>query len=101
MRSLSLLFLFTVLLGCQAYQDPNKRTLGEFTDDVAIQTAVKARLIRNKNVKGLRINVEVRRGVVTLLGRIPDETARQAAVRASESVKGVKKVEDRLTLVKN
>lgn len=93
------LFAGLILAGCQAYQDPNKRTIGEFTDDVAIQTAVKSRLIGNREIKGLRINVEVRKGIVTLLGRVPTQETRQLAVRLSQGVKGVKRVEDRLTLV--
>ena len=82
--------------GCQSYKDGKSRTVGEFTDDAAIQTRVKMRLTRAKDVNGLRMNIEVKKGVVTLHGRTDSPAMRQKAVEIAKSVKGVTSVEDRL-----
>ncbi len=88
-----------LLAGCQSYRDGKSRTVGEFTDDVAISTAVKTRLLRDPEIKGFRVNVEVHKGVVTLYGRATSEAGRARTLALAEGVKGVKKVEDRLTIV--
>ncbi len=85
--------------GCQSYRDGESRTIGEFYDDAAIQAKVKTRLLNDPDIKFLRINTEVFRGVVTLYGRVASEDARQRAVRLSGGVRGVEKVLDRLTIV--
>ena len=91
--------LVILLAGCQSYRDGSSRTVGQFTDDVVIQTAVKTKLIVDEEIKGLGINVEVNRSVVSLYGRIPSEAARSRALRLAGEAKGVVQVVDRLTLV--
>ena len=96
-----ILFLATVtwallLSGCQSYKDGNSRTVGEFTDDTAIQFRVKSRLVRSPDVNGARMNVEVKKGVVTLYGPAASAEMKQKAVEIVESIKGVTRVEDRL-----
>lgn len=96
----AVIFLIVILsAGCASYKEGGSRTVGEFTDDVGIQAAVKTALIRDKEISGLAINVEVSRSVVSLYGRIPSDYARQKAVRIAEGVRGVVAVQDRLTLV--
>lgn len=85
--------------GCQSYRDAESRTIGEFYDDATIQAKVKTRLLNDPDIKFLRINTEVYRGVVTLYGRVANEELRQRAVRLSAGVHGVDKVLDRLTVV--
>jgi len=95
-----LLALFVGLQsGCQAYRDGQSRTVGEFYDDATVQAKVKTRLMNDPDIKFLRINTEVRRGVVTLYGRVASEKLRQRALRLSAGVRGVDKVNDRLTVV--
>ena len=84
--------------GCQSYKDGSSRTVGEFTDDSAIQTRIKLKLTRSREVRAFRVNVEVKKGVVTLLGRVKSEPMRQKAVEIVKSVKGVVSVDDRLTV---
>lgn len=84
--------------GCQSYKDGNSRTVGEFTDDTAIQARIKMKLTRSRDVRALRINVEVKKGAVTLFGRIESQQMRQKAVEIVKSVKGVTSVDDRLTV---
>ncbi len=99
-RVLVLAVISTALLsGCQSYREGGSRTVGEFTDDVAVQTKVKTRLVRDDEINGMRINVEVTRGVVTLYGPITSEYARTKAVNLIRDIRGVQEVQDRLTLV--
>ena len=99
LRNVSLLILSLFLVaGCQSYREGGSRTIGEFTDDVAIQTRVKSALIGDEEIKGMPINVEVVRGVVTLYGPIPSDYARNKAVNIVREIRGVTEVRDRLTL---
>ena len=90
---------FGLVTGCQGYREDGNRTIGEFTDDVGIQASVKRVLIRDPEVNGLSLNVEVHRGEVTLYGRVPSTYARQKIVELTAGVRGVVKVNDKLTLV--
>ena len=88
-----------LLSACQSYLDGNSRTVGQFTDDARIQAAVKTALVGDDEVKGLPINVEVNRSVVSLYGRVSSDYLRNKAVSLAGDVRGVVRVEDRLTLV--
>ncbi len=91
--------ILMLLVSCESYREGKSRTVGEFTDDVAISAAVKTRLLRDPDIKGWRVNVEVHKGVVTLYGRAESETLRARTLKLTKGVKGVVKVEDRLTIV--
>jgi hyperosmotically inducible periplasmic protein len=54
---------------------------------------VKARLLEDPLVKGLRIDVDTREGVVFLTGSIPNEAERKQAVEVTRTTEGVKNVE--------
>jgi len=99
LRGLIVVGVIFALGACQSYREGGSRTIGEFTDDAGIQAMVKMALIRDEEINGLRINIEVRRSVVSLYGRIPSDYARQKAVRIAGQIRGVVNVEDRLTLV--
>ena len=98
-RPISAFLMAVMLIGCQAYVDGSKRTLGEVADDSQISLSVKARLVDDPEVKGLRINVDVRRGVVTLKGRVPSAYAKEKALNSARQTGSVVSVEDRLTIV--
>lgn len=92
--------MLTGLAGCQAYTDGgDRRTPGEVTDDVGISGNVKAKLVKDPEVKGFKINVDVRKRVVYLFGRVATQAQRERALALARSVKGVVRVEDRLALV--
>lgn len=96
-RSLcGLLLGLLVTAGCQTYRDGQTRSIGELTDDTAIQAKVKTQLVADKVVDGLRLNVEVERGVVGLHGTVASELVRQRVLEIVGSVKGVRSIEDRL-----
>ena len=83
-------------VGCQSYRDGETRTVGELTDDSAIQLKVKTLLVRDKLLDGWRLDVDVDRGVVGLEGWVATEEMRRRALEIANSVKGVRSVEDRL-----
>ena len=91
--------LLSFLVGCQAYTDGSKRTIGEFADDAQIKAAVKFHLLDDPEVKGLQVGVSVAKGVVTLRGRVPSDYARRKALRIAGETGSVTGVEDRLTVV--
>ena len=97
-RCVLTMVLVLLFSGCQSYREGGSRTVGEFTDDIAVQAKVKTTLIRDDEISGLRINVEVTRGVVTLYGRIPSKYARDKAVGLVRDIRGVTAVEDRLVV---
>ena len=91
--------LLLVVAGCQTYlDDAASRTPGEVTDDLTIHTVVKTRLLRDDDVRGLRINVDVNNGVVTLSGRIRSEAERQRAVEVATGIPNVVRVVDNLVV---
>lgn len=99
MRNILAVFMILVFAGCQTYREDGARTPGEFADDVGILTRVKTALVRDAEIKGLAMNVEVSRSVVTLYGRVPSNYARKKALKLAGEVRGVINVIDRLTLV--
>ncbi len=92
------LTLALLISGCQSYRHGGSRTVGEFTDDVAIQTCVKSKLINDRLIKGMRINVDVRKGLVSLYGRVPSELLKTHATTLSEQCKGVTAVDNQLAI---
>jgi hyperosmotically inducible periplasmic protein len=96
------LLLCIVLLaaGCASYdRDDGRRTIGQTTDDLAIQTIVKTRLFNDPEISGFTINTDVNRGVVTLYGRVPSAELKGRALEIAGSVRGVNRVVDKLVIV--
>ena len=91
------LLLVSVLGACQNYAEGTEtRTVGQFTDDATIQLLVKKRLIGDPDVRGMRINVEVNRRVVELIGEVASEAERKRALEIASLVPNVERVVDRL-----
>ena len=90
-----------LVTGCQSYRDGSSRTVGEITDDSGIQAVVKSKLLADEQIRGLRINIEVHKGIVELYGSVQSDYARRRAITLAESVAGVVEVQDKLTLVPN
>ena len=89
----AILTLVLVAAGCQSYLDDSAaRTPGEVTDDLSIHTMIKTRMLRDPEVGGLRINVDVAKGVVTLSGKVRSESERRRAVEIATSVPNVARV---------
>jgi len=98
--TLAAFVLVSGLGGCAGYyRDSPNRTAGEVTDDLGIQTAVKAKLIRHGETRGWRIDVDVRQGVVSLTGYVHSEQEHQTALEMARNTQGVKSVDDKLQVI--
>ena len=71
---------------------------GDYLDDSVITSKVKAKLLEDKDVSGLAVNVETFKGVVQLSGFVKSEAERQKAVQLARSVGGVKDIKDDIQL---
>jgi hyperosmotically inducible periplasmic protein len=99
-KSFAVLAVVSVLslgmTGCNVIR--GQSTAGEFVDDVAITTSVKADLLSSKKVDGLDVNVDSVNGNVTLRGWASNNAERSNATRIARSVKGVKSVDNQLKI---
>jgi hyperosmotically inducible protein len=66
--------------------------------DAGLTASVKAKLLADDQVGGLRINVETEGGNVTLTGSVRSAAEQSRAVQLAKGVEGVKNVTDRLTV---
>lgn len=79
------------------------RTAGEAADragagvtDAALTSAVKAKLLADPAVAGLRIDVDTTNGVVTLTGDVAASAEADEAIRIARTTEGVRDVVNRL-----
>ncbi len=77
------------------------RTIGETVTDSGITMSVKSRLLDDPQVKGLRIDVDTRDGVVFLTGSVGSDVEKQKAIQLAKETKGVRDVQSNLTLQKS
>lgn len=75
-----------------------ERTVGSWTDDVMISSSVKSKLIANSEIKAGDIDVSSSQSVVTLIGRVSSSTIKSDAERIARGTKGVKDVNNELTV---
>ena len=95
--AVALIPLGAMLGGCQSYlEESTSRTVGEFTDDTTIHLIVKRRLIAAEEVRGVHIDVEVNKGIVTLMGEVRTEEERKLALEIAAGVPNVARVVDQL-----
>lgn len=86
--------MLLVLAGCAGTR--TKDSTGEYVDDTAITAKVKAALLADKEVSGLRINVETMKGVVHLSGVVSTQHEANKAVELARGIAGVKSVHNGL-----
>ena len=77
------------------------RTVGEAVTDTGITISVKSRLLDDPQVKGLRIDVDTRDGVVFLTGSVGSDVEKAKAIQLAKDTKGVRDVQSNLTLQKS
>ncbi len=75
-----------------------QETVGAYIDDTAITTAVKARLLENKEVAGTSISVETLNGTVMLSGFAKNSTEKATAESLTWKVNGVKAVKNEIAI---
>lgn len=94
LRNRVLLFCLVALLsmafGCSS--SPTKEGTGEFVDDAAITTKVKAEILQAPSLKSSEINVETFKGVVQLSGFVGSQAEVATAADVARKVPGVKDV---------
>ena len=66
--------------------------------DAVLETRIKSKLLAEMGRHGFGIEVEATDGVVSLEGRVPDQTRHDLALKVTGEVKGVNKVVDLLTI---
>jgi osmotically-inducible protein OsmY len=92
MRLVSLLLIFALIA-------PMLVLAQGTSEDDRIYDAVRRRLADDVDVKGAGFDVIVKKGAVTLQGRVHDERAREKAGRIVKKVKGVTNVDNKLKLL--
>lgn len=84
--------LLTGVTGCAGSR--TEESTGEFVDDAAITTKVKAALVADKQVSALDIKVKTFKGVVQLSGFANNRQEADRAVQLARGVKDVRSVRD-------
>jgi hyperosmotically inducible protein len=75
------------------------RPVGTVMDDAAITAAVKAKLLADPKVGGLKIDVDTRNGVVYLTGdHMKNQAEIDQAIKLAKETSGVKSVENKLVV---
>lgn len=96
LAALAAAITLAVLPGCAVTR--GQSTVGEYIDDTAITTAVKAKFVESKAVDASSISVETLEGTVMLSGFAKSSTEKGAAESIARSVKGVKSVKNELSV---
>jgi len=92
----ALAFAMLILLVSGCASTAHRESTGEYIDDAALTTKVKAALVADKEVSALSVNVETFRGVVQLSGFADNQREISRAVSVARGVKGVKSVKNDL-----
>jgi hyperosmotically inducible protein len=98
-RAISFAILTGVTLvstGCAVMR--GQTDAGTYVDDRAISTAVKAKLLEDKMVGGMSINVDVLNGSVALSGFAKSGAEKAQAEQLARSTKGVREVRNNLVV---
>ena len=90
MQFLACFALMTVFMGCAATQQ--RESTGQYVDDSAITTKVKAAIFDEATLKTLQINVKTFKGTVQLSGFVDSEQSLAMAGAVAGRVGGVKEV---------
>lgn len=92
---LSIAVVMGLLLGCQS---TTGQTTGEYLDDATVTAGVKTKLANQQPSSLSKVEVETVKGVVHLMGVVKTDADKAEAARLAKSVKGVKRVDNDLTV---
>ena len=98
-KTLATLFatlILTATLGCASTR--THEGTGQYVDDSAITTKVKAAILGEPGLKVSEINVETFKGVVQLSGFVSSRDDIKSAVKVASAVNGVKSVKNDMQL---
>jgi hyperosmotically inducible periplasmic protein len=96
LAALAAALAFSTLPGCAVSR--GQSTMGEYIDDTAITTAVKARFVESKTVDASSIGVQTLNGTVMLSGFAKSNAEKTAAGAIASGVSGVKSVKNELAV---
>jgi hyperosmotically inducible protein len=82
--------------GCSATS--TRESTGEYVDDSAITTKVKAELVRDKTVKARQVDVATFKGVVQLSGFVDSQEEKAIAAQLAANVRGVQSVTNNIVV---
>ncbi len=80
----------TALAGCAS--SAKHASTGQYIDDTAITTSVKAAIFNEPGLKSAEINVETFKGRVQLSGFVSSRSNADRAVQVAQGIKGVSSV---------
>jgi osmotically-inducible protein OsmY len=95
-RVVAVMLMISFVAACAGSK--TQESTGEYVDDSVITSTVKTKLLQDKEVSGLAINVETFKGVVQLSGFAKTEAERQKAAQLAHAVGGVKDVKNDIRL---
>ncbi|MBL8483403.1 MAG: BON domain-containing protein [Rhodocyclaceae bacterium] len=84
------------LAGCAGTR--HQESTGEYVDDAAVTTKVKAAFVKDKDVSALDIKVQTFKGTVQLSGFAPSQDVRYRAEQIARATPGVKAVSNDIQL---
>ncbi len=86
--------MLLLLAGCAGTR--TQQSTGDYVDDAAITAKVKSALLADKEVSGLRIDVDTKKGAVHLSGSANTRHEANKAAELARGVAGVKSVHNNL-----
>jgi hyperosmotically inducible protein len=92
--SVIIMFALVAFVGCQSMGA--SRSTGDVVDDTTINGEVKAKLLGDDVMKGIAVNVDTYQGIVTLRGNVDTQDQIRRATEIAKSVRGVRRVENKL-----
>jgi osmotically-inducible protein OsmY len=84
----------TSLAGCS--ETPTRESTGQYVDDAAITTKVKAALVKDQSLAGFQIGVETYKNIVQLSGFVDSPQRAERAQEVAVGVEGVRSVRNNL-----
>ena len=76
------------------------RTAGEIVDDSSIKTVINSKIVEDKELSYLKIDVDSKKGNVVLTGFVPNQRAEERLIELARQVRGVKSVKSELKIEK-
>lgn len=74
------------------------RSAGQVINDMNITTVIKSRIFNDPYMSGFAVSVDTFQGEVTLTGAVESEFAKNRATELAETIDGVRKVNNLLTV---
>lgn len=100
--ALPVMFVVAMLAaGCGSMggsKDGSDKSAGQVVDDTVITSKVKAALLADPDIAGLKINVDTAKGKVTLKGEVKSLALWRKAESLARGVDGVKDVNNQLVI---